>query len=280
MIAQRRKLRKVSKNQGDENEKDKNQRREKGGSRFTHLSVTMEEKITDMENINDYTFDPNKGRDRIPKNGHVSNNRKVKNSIGKGPRVLGDDCDEIMGEAPSSVATSFMDNGTLKPPVMNALAVKMDNCIPQYVLMKGISSDVASSRNPFLLSIIYASPSLKTRKRLWTNLENFTATNTLPWVIAGDCNDASNELNSLGGIRGETELDSNSKTLNASEERVVQALGLFIGARGDGEGRSGRGLAWLRSGEAGYLRRYYGFKFKVLGMCFMKDITGIYLGEV
>ncbi|XP_039002722.1 uncharacterized protein LOC120129224 [Hibiscus syriacus] len=50
--------------------------------------------------------------------------------------------------------------------------------------------------------------------------------------------------------------------IQASEERVVWALGLFIGARGDGEGRGGRGLAWLRSGEDGYLRGYYGFKFK------------------
>ncbi|OMO56897.1 reverse transcriptase [Corchorus capsularis] len=52
----------------------------------------------------------------------------------------------------------------------------------------------------FLLSVVYASPVLETRRRLWALLENFAATVDRPWVMIGDFNDVTHSNEKIGGV--------------------------------------------------------------------------------
>ena len=47
----------------------------------------------------------------------------------------------------------------------------------------------SSSRPPWLLSTIYASPGFAERWLLWENLESVASLYSMPWVIAGDFNE-------------------------------------------------------------------------------------------
>lgn len=51
----------------------------------------------------------------------------------------------------------------------------------------------------WVLSIVYASPQLHLRPILWESLENFNATNILPWCLVGDFNTTLQEHEKEGG---------------------------------------------------------------------------------
>lgn len=50
----------------------------------------------------------------------------------------------------------------------------------------------------WVLTIVYASPQLHLRPRLWECLENFSGTNTLPWCLVGDFNTTLHEYEKEG----------------------------------------------------------------------------------